>query len=189
MAIRKIARLGHPVLRKPARPLSPDEIGSTWVSQLLADMRETMKDSQGIGLAAPQIHESVQVAIIEIETANPRYPGSKPQPFTVFINPRIEVVDATEQTFWEGCLSIQGIRALVPRPRAIRVEFLDENGEARSIEASGFLATVIQHELDHLQGVLFIDRIRPEPGKTPIAFLEEYQRYILPADPARDLGE
>jgi len=140
-----------------------------------------MAEYGGIGLAAPQVHESVQLAIIEIEPENARYPGAEGQPFTIFINPVIHVLDAEEQSFWEGCLSIPEIRAQVFRPKHIRVDYLNEQGTPCSLRASGFLATVVQHELDHLHGTLFIDRIRPEPGKTPIAFVEEYRRHILPS--------
>jgi peptide deformylase len=181
MAIRKIARMGHPVLREKARELSPSEIGSPEIRRLIDDMIDTMHEYGGIGLAAPQVHEPIQLALIEFEG-----PGS--QPLQVFINPKITVLDATEQGYWEGCLSVPELRGLVYRPRKIQVDYLDENGKAQSKVAEGFLATVFQHELDHLAGTLFIDRIRNEPGKTPLAFLEEYSKYWTP-DEDDEIGE
>jgi peptide deformylase len=189
MAIRKIARMGNPVLRKKARPLRPDEIGSPALQQLIADMIETMADANGIGLAAPQIHESLQLAIIGFDEGSARYPGMGNQPLEVFINPRITVLDPALQEYWEGCLSIPEIRARVARPRKIQVDWLDVHGNAKTRVAEGFLATVFQHELDHLEGVLFLDRIRVEPGRTPIAFLSEFSKFGLATRDSVSQGE
>jgi peptide deformylase len=201
MAIRKVARMGHPILRQIARELTAEEIRSPELDRLLDDMVETMEEYGGIGLAAPQIHEPLAVAIIDFEENHPRYAeqtagaGEEGEgealhsmPLSVFINPKITVLDATEQGFWEGCLSVPEIRGLVYRPRKIRVDFLDRAAKPRSIVAEGFLATVFQHELDHLAGTLFVDRVRYEPGKSPISFIEEYQRYWVPAEDS-DVGE
>lgn len=188
MAIRKIARMGHPVLREQARELSMSEIGSPEVRRLIDDMIETMHEYSGIGLAAPQIHEPIQLAIIEFEDENPRYGKTGGQALQVFINPKITVIDATEQGFWEGCLSVPDLRGLVYRARKIQVDYLDQDGKPQTKVAEGFLATVFQHELDHLAGTLFIDRVRNEPGKTPLAFLEEYSRYCSP-DEDDEIGE
>lgn len=197
MAIRKIARMGNPVLREKARELTLEEIRSDEFDRLLEDMVDTMEEYGGIGLAAPQVHESLAVAIIDYEDDNPRYseqtakasPGAGEElhsmPLAVFINPKIIVLDSTEQGFWEGCLSVPEIRGLVHRPRKIRVDYLDRDGKPQSLVAEGFLATVFQHELDHLDGTLFIDRIRNVPGATPISFVEEYGRYHIPS---RDSG-
>lgn len=197
MSIRKVARMGNPVLREVARELSLKEIQSEWFDRLLEDMVDTMEEYGGIGLAAPQIHESVSVAIIDFEEGNPRY-AEKPQasdgdglramPLSVFINPKITVLDKTEQGFWEGCLSVPEIRGLVYRPRKIRVDYIDREGKKQSLVAEDFLATVFQHELDHLAGTLFVDRIRYEPGKSPIAFTEEYAKYHVP-DEDSEVGE
>lgn len=175
--------MGHPVLRQVGRELKPDELGAPWLEQLIADMVETMHEYGGIGLAAPQVHESLQLAIIELAEAGDRYPGAveQDQPLLVLINPVITILDPAEQGFWEGCLSIPEIRGLVHRPRKIQVDFLDPEGKSRKLVVEGFLATVFQHELDHLAGTLFVDRLRSEPGKTPIAFIEEYQRYLVPS--------
>lgn len=188
MAIRKVARMGHPVLRQKGRELTEQEIRSSETKRLVTDMLETMHEYTGIGLAAPQIHESLQLAVIELEDSNSRYPGMGNQPFTVFINPKITVLDPTLQGFWEGCLSIPELRGLVYRPRKVKVDYLDLDAKPQQLIAEDFLATVLQHELDHLAGVLFIDRIKNEPGKTQLAFLQEYQRYVLPAKPG-EVGE
>lgn len=185
MAIRKVARMGHPVLRQVARDLTLDEIRSPETKRLVQDMIETMHEYGGIGLAAPQIHESIQLAVIEFSDESSRYPDMGAQPLSVFINPKITVLDATEQGFWEGCLSVPELRGLVHRPRKIRVDYLDLDAKWKSLEAEGFLATVFQHELDHLAGKLFIDRLK---DTSKLAFSEEYQRYWLP-NRAEDEGE
>ena len=182
MAIRKVARMGHPVLRQVGRKVQKNEVGSPELERLIDDMVETMHEYDGIGLAAPQVHESVQVAVIEFDEENPRYQGMGLQPQMVFLNPVITVLDPTPQSYWEGCLSIPEIRGLVARPRKVRVDFWDRAGKESSLVAEGFLATVVQHELDHLSGVLFVDRIQTKPGQTPIAFTEEFSRYGTPSE-------
>jgi peptide deformylase len=179
MAIRKIARMGNPVLRLKARHLTRDEILAPILRQLIEDMFDTMEDYEGIGLAAPQIHESIALAIVQ----NP----SEEEPIVV-INPMMTVLDESRQGFWEGCLSIPEIRGLVYRPRKIKVDFLDINAEPQSLVLEGFPATVFQHELDHLFGVLFIDRIKYKPGESPISFVEEYSRFHVP-DEDDEIGE
>ena len=174
MSILKVARLGHPILREPARELTPDEIRSDPVQRLVQDMHETMREYQGVGLAAPQVHESLRIALIEFDDDNERYRLEAAEPLWVVFNPRVTVLDEKTEGYWEGCLSVPGLRGYVERPRKIRVDYLDAAGEARERVAEGFLATVCQHEFDHLDGVLYVDRIR-EPGK--LAFLEEYARY------------
>ncbi len=178
MAIRKVARMGHPVLRQVAKQLTPEQIRSPEIKQLIHDMVETMEEYGGIGLAAPQVHESLQLAII----------GFDNEPLEVYINPKITVLDSKEQGFWEGCLSIPELRGLVYRPKKIQVDYLDIQGKPKQIIAEDFLATVFQHELDHLAGVLFVDRIRNEPGKTPLAFTQEYAKYLVPK-PEDGVGE
>ncbi|MCB0418009.1 MAG: peptide deformylase [Bdellovibrionaceae bacterium] len=181
MAIRKVARMGHPVLRKVARDLKPEEIQSAEIQQLIEDMKATMREYGGIGIAAPQVHESVQLALIDLPPSAEE-PG---QSLTVFVNPKIKVLDKEEQGYWEGCLSVPELRGLVFRPRKVEVSYLDEKGKKQSFVAEDFLATVVQHELDHLQGILFVDRIE---DMTKLAFLEEYQRYCLPK-PEDGIGE
>jgi peptide deformylase len=186
MAIRKVARMGHPVLRQVARDLTPAEIRSPAIRSLIQDMVETMHEYGGIGLAAPQVHESVQLAIIELGEESERYPNRGKQPLSVFINPIITVLDATEQGFWEGCLSVPELRGLVHRPRKIRVDYLDLDAKPQTIEAEGFLATVFQHELDHLAGKLFVQRMK---DLSKLSFIEEYQRYAPKEEGEEELAD
>jgi len=179
MAVRKIIRMGHPVLRRRARPLRREELDSVVLHRLIADMVDTLHDYGGIGLAAPQVNESVRLALIEIPGGPTRYGELDHVPLTVCVNPEIEIVDETAAGYWEGCLSIPGLRGFVERPQHIRVHFLDLGGERRELEARGFLATVFQHEFDHLDGRLFIDRIK---DPTRLAFEEEFARYVLPLE-------
>lgn len=174
MAIRTVLTIGNPLLRRVARDVTPAELRSPWFENLVRDMIETMHHEEGIGIAAPQVGESVQVAVIEIDSESSRYPGQEPFGQRVLVNPRITVLDEAGQGFWEGCLSVPNLRGYVERPRRIRVDYLDVDARERAIEAEGFLATVFQHELDHLQGVLYIDRIR---DLTKLATIEDYLRY------------
>lgn len=176
MAIRKIMRMGHPVLRQVARPLAREEIGSEATRRLIADMTDTLHDYGGIGLAAPQIGESLRLAIIEIPGGRTRYGDLAPMPLSVFVNPEIEVIDPATAGYWEGCLSVPGLRGFVERPQHVRVRYLDAAGEAHMLELEGFTATVFQHEFDHLDGKLYIDRLS-DPRL--LAFEDEYLRYAL----------
>jgi peptide deformylase len=185
MAIRKVARMGHPVLRQKARDLTPAEIRAPETRQLIEDMIETMEEYGGIGLAAPQVHEPIRLALIGYDGENARYPDSGDQPLTVIFNPQTTVLDEKKQGFWEGCLSVPELRGLVHRPRKIQIDYLDESAKPQRIVAEGFLATVFQHELDHLDGVLYVDRIQ---DRTKFAFTEEYDRYWAPAADD-DVGE
>jgi len=163
----KILQVGEPVLRTVARPLSPEQIGSAEIRQLTEWMRETMRDAPGVGLAAPQVGLPIQLVVIE---DRPEYTKDiapervaererQPVPFTVLINPRITAYSEEQTEFFEGCLSLAGFSALVKRSRAVTVECLDENGEARRIEARGWHARILQHEIDHLNGCLYFDRM------------------------------
>lgn len=176
MAIRKIARLGHPVLRQKARDVRREEISSPEMRRLIEDMVETMHEYGGVGLAAPQVHESVRLAVIEFDADNGRYETTAGQSLLVIFNARVKVLDETLSGFWEGCLSVPGMRGYVERPSKIEVNYLDERGKPHTITADGFLATVFQHELDHLDGTLYTDKIT---DKTKFAFTEEYSRYHL----------
>lgn len=176
MAIRKVARMGHPVLRTPAREVSSAEIRSGAMRRLVRDMRETMEEYTGVGLAAPQIHESLRLAVIEFDAGDAaRDLDLDDGSFTVF-NPVITVLDPTPLGNWEGCLSVPGMRGYVERPSRIQVDYLDEAARPAQVVASGFLATVFQHEFDHLDGVLYIDRLA-DPKL--LAFNEEFDRYVL----------
>ena len=175
MAIRKVARLGHPVLREPCRELTRAEIRSPAMRRLVDDMRETMAEYDGVGLAAPQVHEPVRLAIIEFDPGEAeRDLDAETSSFTVF-NPTTTVLDPTPAGYWEGCLSVPGMRGFVERPRRIRVDYLDEAAKPAQVVADGFLATVFQHELDHLDGVLYVDRLA---DSKLFAFNEEFNRYV-----------
>jgi len=171
---REICRMGNPVLRATAEKFKIADLNTPEFKGLLQDMFDSMKEYGGIGIAAPQIGISKQVAIIEILGMN-RYGQEINLPNTVFVNPEIEILDQATQGFWEGCLSIPGMRGYVERPKHILVKYLNEKGEEQSLEAEGFLATVIQHELDHLFGTLYVDRI-----SDPKLFMyqEEFEQYI-----------
>ena len=174
MAIRRVIRMGHPLLREVSRRLDQAEIGSEQVARLIADMVDTLHDYGGIGLAAPQIAEPVRLAIIEIPGGPTRYGELDPMPLTVFINPIIEIVDPGTCGYWEGCLSVPGLRGFVERPQHVKIQFTSEKAEAKELELKGFPATVFQHELDHLDGKLFVDRIT---DTHLLVFEQEYERY------------
>ena len=173
MAILKVARMGHPVLRKRAEPLDPREIGTPRIQRLIDDMFETMHDSRGIGLAGPQVHESVRLFVAGVDDPD----GGMPP--VVVINPEITPVGPAVEEDWEGCLSIPDIRGRVPRATKIRLRALDRHGRPLALTADGYPARVLQHETDHLDGVLFFDRMT---SFETITFLEEYGRYWAPND-------
>ncbi len=169
--------MGHPVLREVARPLSGDDLGSAWLGRLCEDMIDTLHDYGGIGLAAPQIAEPLRLALIEIVGGPSRYGEIPHVPRTFFVNPEIRVLDPESAGFWEGCLSVPGLRGFVERPQHIHVRYLGLDGSAHELELTGFLATVFQHELDHLDGTLYVDRIA---DSRLLAFEDEYLRYLEP---------
>ncbi len=163
----KIVQAGEPVLRQAAQPLTPDQIVKDDVQRLILDMRETMRDAPGVGLAAPQVGISIQLAVIEDqEESLKNVPAQeleqkerRPVAFHVLINPRIVQTGDEKAKFFEGCLSLSGFSAIVERSRTVRVEYLNERGESRSVDASGWYARILQHEIDHLHGTLYIDRM------------------------------
>ncbi len=159
MAVREIKRMGHPVLRQVARPLTPQQRSSDALRQLVDDMVDTLHAAGGIGLAAPQVGESLRLAIIEIPGGGSRYGEIPAMPLTVFVNPEVEILDPAAAGYWEGCLSVPGLRGFVQRPQHIRVRAVDLQGQPLELELQGFLATVFQHEFDHLDGVLYVDRL------------------------------
>lgn len=176
MAILKVARLGHPVLRAKALPLSKSDILSSRVQQLIDDMFETMDEYAGIGLAAPQVHEGVRLFVAGVHQADIVTPmdGESDMPYMVVINPEIEAVVPEIATDWEGCLSIPDIRGQVPRPASVRLRALDRKGRKFELIAKGLPARVIQHESDHLDGVMFFDRMTTFETLT---FMDEFRRY------------
>ena len=192
MAIRKIAQMGEPVLRRKADPIDPKEIASPFIQTLIDDMIETMHDADGAGLAAPQVYESLQLCVIEVDQ-NPRYPQFESIPLTVLINPIVTPlvgVDGAlsiEDSFqmYEGCLSVPGMRGQVVRPRKVRVQALDRQGKALDFVWESFRAVVVQHETDHLLGTLYVDRADPKT----LTFLREYERFVPAAARIRDQGK
>ena len=178
-----IVQAGEPVLRKQARTLTANEIRSREIQQLIADMKETMYAAPGVGLAAPQIGRNLQLAVIE---DRPEYIKDwtaeqlaarerRPVPFHVLINPKLTLLGEEQAEFFEGCLSLNGLMALVPRARRVRVECLDEKGQPQIIEASGWYARILQHEIDHLAGTLYCDRMVPRTLTT----VENYKLHWL----------
>ena len=159
MTVRKVIKMGNPLLREVAKEFTKDEILSEDMQDLITDMWDTMYAYDGIGLAAPQIGLSRQLAVIHLEEDSERYPDLVESKKFIIFNPSISVLDETKQEFWEGCLSVPGLRGPVSRPRKIKVDYLDENAKENSIELEDFLATVFQHELDHLIGMLYVDRM------------------------------
>jgi peptide deformylase len=163
----KIRQVGEQVLRQKARPLSVKEILDRSTQELIESMRETMDDAPGVGLAAPQIGYSLQLVVIEDQPEFIRkLPAEqvaererRPVPFHVIVNPRLTVVGSEAAEFFEGCLSLAGFTAVVPRARQVRVECLNERAEPVIIDASGWYARILQHEIDHLGGVLYVDRM------------------------------
>jgi peptide deformylase len=164
----EIVQAGDPVLRKQSRPLTNEEINSPSIQRLIELMRETMRDAPGVGLAAPQIGQSIQLAVIEdrAEYLNdlPAEELAERQrsaiPFHVIINPKLSFLDDSTAEFFEGCLSVEGYGAMVDRALNVRVDCLNERGEAVTINAHGWYARILQHEIDHLNGTLYVDRMK-----------------------------
>ena len=168
MSILKVARMGHPVLRAPALPVDPSELSTPALQQLIDDMLETMTEYQGIGLAGPQVHESRRLFVAEVDD------GDDPMPLTILVNPELTLLGDAPVDDWEGCLSIPEVRGRVPRAPEIEVRALDRHGRRIHMTACGLAARVIQHETDHLDGILFLDRMRSFESLT---FMEEFTRY------------
>ena len=158
MALRKIATIGHPVLRQVAREVSREELASAPMQRLVDDLVDTMRDASGAGIAANQVHEAVRVCVIEVKD-NPRYPYKPNWPLTILVNPVVE--PTTDETFsnFEGCLSVPNLRGQVPRFTGVRVRAWDRRGKDLEFEVKGLTAGTFQHELDHLDGRLFVDRV------------------------------
>jgi peptide deformylase len=181
MAILKVARMGHPVLRTKARAVEPAEIATPAFQKLIDDMFETMREYSGIGLAAPQIHESVRLFVAGLKPS--RLTGEmsddNEMPLVAVINPEITAVPSESGSVeivedWEGCLSIPDIRGRVPRPKSIKVRALNREGKRVELQASGLPARVIMHETDHLDGILFFDRMK---SLATMTYLDEYSRF------------
>lgn len=176
MAILKVSRLGHPVLRSKAQALDPRSIASPGVQRLIDDMFDTMREYSGVGLAAPQVHEGVRVFVAGLRPGpiGAEIAEQDEMPLMALVNPEITLVGKPVDLGWEGCLSIPDIRGRVPRAPEVQVKAMDRTGSPVSFTAKGFPARVIQHENDHLDGILFFDRMRTLESLT---YLEEYDRY------------
>jgi len=175
MAILKVARLGNPVLRGLAAPVPIGEICSAGTQRLIDDMIETMREYNGAGLAAPQVHVLQQICVIEVH-GNPRYPDAPAIPLTVLINPVVTALTEETEDGWEGCLSVPDMRGIVPRATSVRLEALDREGNHVDVVAKEFFARVIQHETDHLHGRVYLDRMR---DLSTLTHLAEWNRYWL----------
>ena len=171
MSILKIARMGHPMLRAKARAIERGELKSPVVQRLIDDLLETMVEYRGVGLAGPQVHVGLRVFVAALDSGEGAGPEGDP---LALINPEITPIGGDVAEDWEGCLSVPNIRGRVPRAREIKVRAFDRNGERLEIQTHDFPARVIQHETDHLDGILFFDRMRSLESLT---FLDEYSRY------------
>ena len=158
MPFRKIAQIGHPILRQKARPLSREELLSPPMQQLIDDMIDTMRDAQGAGLAAIQVYEPVRIAVIEVGN-NLRYPYKPPIPLTILVNPELTPIEDERFDNYEGCLSVPDLRGIVPRHTVVRARSWDRHGNPVDRVVKGLEACTYQHEVDHLDGVLFVDRV------------------------------
>jgi peptide deformylase len=159
LAVLPIVEVGHPVLRQRARELSESEIGSDAVQSFIDDLIETKRAAHGAGLAANQVGDLRRIAVVEVEPGNPRYPYKPAVPLTVMINPVLEPIGERSIEINEGCLSVPNLRGTVPRFEAVRVRYLDRDGVPHDEERRGLTAGTFQHEVDHLDGVLFLDRV------------------------------
>jgi len=173
MSILKVARLGHPAIREVTAAVTPQEIQSSEIQKLIDDMIETMREHDGVGLAAPQVHVSKQIAVLEVND-NLRYPDMPEVPLTVLINPKITSRSKNLIEGWEGCLSVPDMRGVVPRNVSLICEALDRDGKPVKIDARDFFARVIQHECDHLQGNVYLDRMTHLKS---LSHLSEFARF------------
>ncbi len=173
MSILKVARMGHPVLRERARLLDPTEVRTAVFQKLIDDMLETMTEYEGIGLAAPQVHEGVRLFVAGVEGSGDNLK------IVPFINPVITPAGEETVEDWEGCLSIPDIRGKVPRAREVVIKALDRRGKPFELALKNYPARVVQHETDHLDGVLFFDRMK---AFDTLTFMEEFQRYWTPQE-------
>jgi peptide deformylase len=177
MAILKVARIGHPVVRTMASPVAPEVLATPAMQRFIDDMRQTMYEYDGVGLAAPQVHESLRLAVLEVPASDERATGGVP--FTVIVNPVLTPLGEETLPGWEGCLSIPDLRGSVPRFARVRLEALDREGRPLVLEAEGFHARVLQHECDHLDGRVYLDRMSDMRSLT---FLKEFQDHVAHRD-------
>jgi len=182
VSLLEIAKVGHPVLRERATPVSAEELRSPEVQRLIDDMIETKRAANGAGIAANQVSDTRRIAVVEVQEGNPRYPYKPPIPLTVMVNPVLEPVGHETAEINEGCLSVPGLRGTVPRYVTVRVRYLDRDGVEHEEVRRGLTAGTFQHEVDHLDGVLFLDRVR-DPAT--FSTWEEFDRHHRAAFEAR----
>jgi peptide deformylase len=173
MSILKVARIGHPAVRTPARDLTLEELRSDDIQRLIDDMVETMREYDGVGLAAPQVHLSLRLAVIEVPESDER--SGHGVPLTVLVNPQVTPSGTEKVEGWEGCLSIPDLRGIVHRFARVRLDALNREGQPWQVDAEGFFARVIQHECDHLDGEVYLDRMSEMRS---LSFLREFHRYV-----------
>ena len=173
MSILKVARIAHPVLRAPAKAVPKSAFKDPLFQKLVDDMRETMYEYEGVGLAGPQVHEGLRLAVIEVPSDDER--SHDEVPFMVLVNPEITPIGDETLNGWEGCLSIPDLRGVVPRLKSLRLDALDRYGKPYSLEAHDFLARVIQHECDHLEGDVYLDRMQ---GMRSLSFIKEWEDHL-----------
>ena len=179
--ILKVARIGHPVIRSPARDVPPEVLASPDFQHLLDDMVDTMHEYDGVGLAGPQVHVGLRVAVIEVPASDERARAAVP--LTILVNPVVTPIGDEKEQAWEGCLSIPDLRGVVPRWKRLRLEALDRQGQPYTVEADGFFARVIQHECDHLEGGVYLDRME---GLRSLSFLREFERFVTSPEDQED---
>jgi len=177
MSILKVARIGHPVLRAAASEVREEVLATPAFQKLIDDMRETMYEYEGVGLAAPQVHEGLRFAVLEVPASDGR--AEAEVPFTVLVNPVVTPLGPEKQVGWEGCLSIPDLRGAVPRFTRVRLDALDRDGRPFSVDAQGFFARVIQHECDHLEGGVYLDRMA---DMRSLSFIKEFEDHVAPAE-------
>jgi peptide deformylase len=175
MSILKVARIAHPVVRSPANPVPKEAFRDRLFQKLVDDMRETMHEYEGVGLAAPQVHEGLRLAVIEVPGSDER--SRAVVPFMVLVNPVATPIGDEREEGWEGCLSIPDLRGIVPRWKRLKLEALDRHGKPYTLEAQDFFARVVQHECDHLDGNVYIDRMRDMRSLTFIKEFEDHHRH------------
>ena len=181
MAILKVSRMGHPVLRQLAQEIPPEQIGHPALQRLIDDMIETMIDERGIGLAAPQVFQSLRLVVLGDPQADSQDPDAIP--LTVLVNPRWLARSDEEIEAWEGCLSIPGLRGAVSRSVVVSLEALDRQGQQIELDARDLFARILQHEIDHLDGILYPDRMT---DMRRLTFNEEFERYWQPSEAAAE---
>jgi peptide deformylase len=181
MALRKIAQIGHPILRTPARPLTLAELQSSEIQSFIDDLIATMRDANGAGLAAPQIFEPLQICALEVEN-NPRYPYKPRIPLTILVNPKLTPLSEAMFDNYEGCLSVPNLRGKVPRFAELQVEAWDRHGNSLDFVAKGITAGTYQHEVDHLHAKLFVDRVQDATSFSTWAEFDRYHRETFLAE-------